>query len=126
MWRRLGVVVACIASVASTTVVAGLPGTADAAAPVHSAKSLDVVSAPLAVGSTAVVIGVDKNHALELDGIDPVTNLILWQRPYSASAVTPGVALVPAAIGDTVIDLVPVSKPSNPAVYVAGINAATG
>jgi len=126
MWRRLGVVVACIASVASTTVVAGLQGTADAAAPVHSAKSLDVVSAPLAVGSTAVVISVDKNHALELDGIDPVTNLILWQRPYSASAVTPGVALVPAAIGDTVIDLVPVSKPSNPAVYVAGINAATG
>jgi hypothetical protein len=126
MWRgRLGFAVAIVAFIASTTAVAGIQSTAEAA-PAHSAKSLDVVSAPIAVGSTAVVISVDRSHALHLDGIDPVTNSVLWQRPYSASAVTPGVALAPAAIGDTVIDLVPFSKPSNPAVYVAGIKASTG
>jgi hypothetical protein len=108
-------------------VVSGIQSTAEAEAEAtHSAKSLDVVSAPIAVGSTAVVISVDPSHTLHVDGIDPVTNSIMWQRPYSASAVTPGVALVPAAIGDTVIDLVPPLKASNPAVFVAGVDAATG
>ncbi len=121
----MGFVVAVIALIASTTAVAGIQSTAEAS-PAHSAKTLNVVSAPIAVGSAAVVISVDPRHVLHLDGIDPVADSVLWQRPYSASAVTPGVALAPAAIGDTVIDLVPLSKPSNPAVYVAGINAATG
>jgi hypothetical protein len=126
MWRgRVGFVVGTCALIASTTTAVGIQNSAEAAS-AHSSKSLDVVSAPIAVGSTAVVVSVDRSHTLHLNGIDPVTNSILWQRPYSASAVTPGVALAPAAIGDTVIDLVPLSKPSNPAVYVAGINAATG
>ena len=126
MWRgRFACVVACFALITSITLIAGIQSTAVAAS-THSAKSLDVVSTPIAVGSTAVIISVDRSHALHLDGIDPVTNSILWQRPYSTSAVTPGVALAPAAIGDTVLDLVPVSKPSNPAVYVAAIDATTG
>lgn len=126
MWRRrVGLVVAFFALTTSMTALAAIQSTAGAAS-THSAESLNVVSTPIAVGSTAVVISVDHSHYLHLDGIDPVTNSILWQRPYSTSAVTPGVALAPAAIGDTVLDLVPFSKPSNPAVYVAGVNAATG
>ena len=85
-----------------------------------------MVSAPIAVGSTAVVISVDRAHILHLDGIDPVTDSILWQLPYSASAITPGVALVPAAVGNTVIDVVPLGKPANPAAHIAGINGTTG
>ena len=126
MWKgRLGGVVACAAFMASTMVVGGTQGTAQAARD-QSAKSLDVVSTPIAVGSTAVVISVDRSRSLHLDGIDTVTDSISWQHPYSASAVTPGVPLAPAAIGDTVIDVVPFAQPSNPAVRVVGINAVTG
>lgn len=91
-----------------------------------SASTLDIVGGPIAVGSTAVVVSVDKKHLLHLDGVDPVTDNLVWQHPYSASAITPGVALTPAAAGSTVMDLVPAISPGNPAVLLAGVNAATG
>jgi hypothetical protein len=91
-----------------------------------SARSLDVIGGPIAVGTIAVVISVNSAHTLELSGVDPVGDTVLWQHPYSASLVTPGEYLSPAAAGDTVIDLAPATKPSNPLVTISGINATTG
>jgi hypothetical protein len=129
MKRRKQLLALLAAGVAAAAVLTAVPlGTqrSSGAAPARSAQSLDVVGGPVAVGSTAVVISVDKTHLLHLDGIDPVNESVLWQRPYSASAVTPGVALAPAAVGNTLIDVVPFSKPGNPAVRIVGINATTG
>jgi predicted aconitase with swiveling domain len=91
-----------------------------------SASTLDVVGGPIAVGTTAVVVSVDSRHILHLDGVDPVTNNLVWQHPYSASAITPDVALTPAAAGSTVADLVPAVSAGNPVVVLAGVNATTG
>ncbi len=91
-----------------------------------SASTLDVVGGPIAVGSTAVVVSVDTRHILHLDGVDPVTNNLVWQHPYSASAITPDVALTPAAAGSTVADLVPAVSAGSPVVMFAGVNATTG
>jgi hypothetical protein len=127
MWnRRLATLVVCGAASVASTMVTLSTQTSAGGAPARSAKSLDVVGGPIAVGSTAVVISVDRTRVLHLDGIDPVSDSVLWQRPYSASAVTPGAALAPAAVGNTVLDVVPVSKPSNPAVRIAGVDASTG
>jgi hypothetical protein len=74
----------------------------------------------------AVVVSLDQKHILHLDGVNPVNDSVLWQRPYSASAVTPGVPLTPAAAGATVADIVPAQNPTMPAVTINGINAETG
>jgi outer membrane protein assembly factor BamB len=93
---------------------------------VVSGRSLDVVGGPIGVGSTAVVVSVDRAHVLHLVGVDPVTNTVLWQHPYSASAITPGVPLTPAFVGNTVVDVAPASDPANPAVLIGAVNASTG
>ena len=73
-----------------------------------------------------MVVSLDRSHALHLDGVNPVTDTVLWQRPYAASAITPGIALTPAAAGATVADVVPVANSATPAVTVEGVNATTG
>ena len=123
---RLGLLVVCAAaSIASATVEIGTQGAVEGVTD-PSAKSLDVVGGPIAVGSTAVVVSVDRAHLLHLDGVDPVNDTIVWQHPYSASAVTPGVPLTPASVGSTVIDVAPAGKPADPAVMIAGVDAGTG
>jgi hypothetical protein len=104
--------------------VSSLAASGSAAGP--SASSLDVVGGPIAVGTTAVVISVSQAHTLVLSGVNPVSNTVLWQHPYSASLVTPGEYLSPAAAGNTVLDLAPAGKPSNPLITISGIDASTG
>jgi outer membrane protein assembly factor BamB len=104
--------------------IASLP--ASGSVPPASGQSLDVVGGPVAAGSDVVVVSVDRSHTLHLDGVNPVTDTVLWQRPYAASAITPGVALTPAAAGTTVADIVPSANSATPLVTVDGINAATG
>jgi outer membrane protein assembly factor BamB len=94
--------------------------------PSLSARSLDVVGGPIAAGPIAIVVSVDKTHVLHLDGVDPVDDTVVWQRPYAASAITPGVPLTPAAAESTVADIVPAENSAAPAVTVDGINATTG
>lgn len=91
-----------------------------------SARSLDIVGGTIAAGSVAMVVSVDHAHTLHLDAVDPQKDTVVWQRPYSASAITPGVALLPAAAGATVADIVPAKNLANPAVMLDGINASTG
>ncbi len=123
---RLGPLAVCVAlCLASTAVEIGAQSAVEGAAD-PSATSLDVVGGPIAVGSTAVVVSVDPAHTLHLDGVDPVSDTIVWQRPYSASAVTPGVVLTPASVGNTVLDVAPSGKPADPGVIVGGVNATTG
>jgi hypothetical protein len=93
---------------------------------VVSATSLEIVAGPVAAGDLAVVVAVDKKGTLSLDAVNPQSDSVEWSRPYSSSEVTPGVPLTPVVSGNTVIDVVPAGKPSDPMVKLAGLNAATG
>lgn len=85
-----------------------------------------IVSTPVGAGDSVVVITVDGSHSLQLVDFAPVTGAALWQQPYSASAVTPGVYLAPAVANGIVLDVAPAGKPTSPVVNISGINAATG
>ncbi len=127
IWNRRNGLFALSATVILVSLAGlGMEGRPAGAAAAASAGSLDVVGGPIAVGSIAVVISVNSAHDLLLSGVDPVSDIIVWQRPYSASDVTPGVALTPVAVGNTVIDLSPVGTAANPIVTISGIDAVTG
>jgi hypothetical protein len=121
---RLLIACATVVAAAISSLVVGVESQPAEAA--FSVGSLDVVGGPIAVGSTAVIISVNSDHDLFISDIDPVNDKVLWQRPYSASDVTPGVALAPVAIGNTVLDLSPADEPDNPIVRISGISATTG
>jgi len=115
---------ALLGLVPALVLIASLP--ANGSMPPASGRSLDVVGGPIAAGAVAVVVSVDRSHMLHLDGVNPVNDTVLWQRPYAASAITPGVALTPAAAGATVADIVPAENSATPLVMVEGVNATTG
>jgi outer membrane protein assembly factor BamB len=108
----------------AVVLIASLP--ASGSVPPTSGRSLDVVGGPVAAGPDVVVVSVDRSHTLHLDGLNPVTDTVLWQHPYAASAITPGIALTPAAAGTMVADIVPAANSAIPSVTVDGVNAATG
>ncbi len=72
------------------------------------------------------MITLSKSHALQLTDVDPVSGKVIWQHPYAASDVTPGEFLAPAVAGNTVLDVTPAGKATNPAVNISGIDATTG
>ncbi|HEX3795753.1 MAG TPA: hypothetical protein VHV57_14775 [Acidimicrobiales bacterium] len=121
-WVRL----LCAASIIPALCVL-IPAGSAGAATAHRLSSLHVVGGPVSAGKRAIVISVDSSRNLHLDGIDPVSGKVAWQRPYSAVGVTPGVPLYPDVIGTTVMDVAPPrGKPRSPLVGVSGINATTG
>jgi outer membrane protein assembly factor BamB len=115
---------ALLGLVPALVLIASLP--ANGATPSRSGRSLDVVGGPIVAGADVVVVSVDRSQTLHLDGVNPVTDAVLWQRPYAASATTPAIALTPAATGTTVADVVPAAHSATPSVTVDGVNAATG
>jgi hypothetical protein len=126
MDRRRLTVAGCLAMTSLFVLgVAGAGPSAGAATDV-SAQSLNVVAGPVAAGNLAIVISDDKRGALSLDAVNPATDTVAWSDPYSSSEVTPGVALTPVVSGNTVVDIVPAGKPSDPTVKLAGVNAITG
>jgi outer membrane protein assembly factor BamB len=123
--RGLGIVALVGVGVVSSSILLQPARPAGAALP-KSAASLHVVGGPVSVGNRAVVIYVNSARNLYLAGIDPVSDKVIWQYPYSATGVTPGVALTPSAIGNMVMDVSPAGTPKNPLVRLSGINAPTG
>jgi outer membrane protein assembly factor BamB len=122
----LAFIAACSAAIATPTFFE-IGVFADPAQAVNTTISgWHVVSAPVAAGHTAVVITVDGSHLLQLSDVDPVSGEKIWQVPYSASDVTPGVYLSPAVADGIVLDVAPARNPANPAVDLSGIDAATG
>lgn len=127
MWNlRTGLLALCATVIFASLSLGVGTGSQPVGAAASSEGSLDVVGGPIAVGSLAVVISVNSAHDLLISAIDPVSHAMVWQRPYSASDVTPGVALTPVAIGNTVLDIAPVGKPGNPIVTISGISGTTG
>jgi hypothetical protein len=61
-----------------------------------------------------------------LAALDPVSGHVVWQRPYSAVDVTPGVVLTPISVGNVVLDVSNTGKPKDELVLLSGINAETG
>ncbi len=103
-------------------------GTSDAATHALSVSTtpLEILGGLEAGEGTAVAITVDRARDLRLDGIAPDTGAVSWSRPYSASAIDPGIAPDPYVLDNVVVDLAPVHKPNDPLVDVYGINATTG
>jgi hypothetical protein len=123
---RLVLAAACAAAVFSSTAIGAGAFAATAQAADTALSSLDVVSAPVAAGNTAVVITLDESHSLQLTDVDPVSGTVMWRYPYSPSGVTPGVYLSPAVADGTVLDVAPTGKGANPNVTISGIDATTG
>jgi hypothetical protein len=92
----------------------------------QSASSLHVVSEPVVAGKVVVVVNLTPSHTLELSAVDPLTDTVVWQMPYSTSLITPGVWPDPGVSDGVVVDFDPVLGPSSAGVVVQGINASTG
>jgi hypothetical protein len=84
---------------------------------------LHVVGGPVAAEGDGLVIALDGSHHLQLAAIRPADGTVLWERPFSASGITVGVAFPPAVVGSTVLDLVPAGSAR---VKVEGLDVATG
>jgi outer membrane protein assembly factor BamB len=91
-----------------------------------SDSSLNVVGAPITADGQVLVLNTSSNRELELTAIDAASGAVRWQRPFSPSLITAGVAFGPTAIGSTVLDLIPAGAASDPSVIVEGINVADG
>jgi PQQ-like domain len=87
--------------------------------------TIDVVGSPVAAEGQVLVLNISGSHLLNLTAVNPATGVVSWERPFSASGITPGESFEPTVIGSTVIDLVP-DRAAEPAVTVEGIDVATG
>jgi outer membrane protein assembly factor BamB len=88
--------------------------------------SLHVVGSPVAADGTVAVLDVSPSRELQLSAVNPTSGEVIWNRPFSASEVTPGVAFGPTVLGDTVLELAPEAGSADPSVTVEGLNVATG
>jgi hypothetical protein len=84
------------------------------------------VGGPIGAEGAVVVLTVNKQGDLNLEGIAPNTSKVIWTRPYSESVITPGVPATLGIIGNTVLDLAPSAQVNDPIVNLLGINATTG
>ena len=89
-------------------------------------SALRLVGGPVASDGRLLVINVAASRLLQLSAINPVTETVVWQRPYSASGVTPGEPFPPLAFGDIAIDLTPIGGARSANVQVLGVDVATG
>ncbi len=89
-------------------------------------SSLHVVGSPVTAGRNVLVIDVTSSHQLELSAVDGSDGSIAWRRPFSASAITPGVAFEPVVLGHTALVLSPTGGASDMSVVVRGVDVATG
>ena len=88
--------------------------------------SLHVVATPVASGRTVVMLTVSHMEQLELTAVDAINGTVKWQRPFSVSEVTPGVGFGPALASGIVLEQSPAGSPTDAAIYLEGIEAATG
>ncbi len=89
-------------------------------------SSLRVLAGPVAASGRVLVVDVATSGYLELSAIDPATQQVAWQQPYSASDLAAGESFTPTAIGNVAIDLAPVGNPASGNVRIQGINVSTG
>jgi outer membrane protein assembly factor BamB len=111
--------------IAACVVAIGLVVTWPMAGP-WTDPSLKVVGGPVADGGTVLVLSAGPNRQIDLSAIQGSDGAVLWQRPFSPSLVTPGVAFSPTVVGQVALDLVPAGGPDDPAVTAVGIDVGTG
>ncbi|HEY7946293.1 MAG TPA: PQQ-binding-like beta-propeller repeat protein, partial [Acidimicrobiales bacterium] len=88
--------------------------------------SLDVVGSPVVSGRNVLVVDVTSRHQLELSAVDASDGSIAWRRPFSASAITPGVSFEPVVLGATALVLSPTGRATDMSVVVKGVDVSTG
>jgi PQQ-like domain len=111
------------------------PGNQKPADPQHSKSSsqrpvsmgsLRIIGGPVAADGRILVLDVTSSKQMELSAIDPTSETVSWQLPFSPSAIVAGVPFAPQVFGDLVIDLDPVSGSGSQSVSVEGVDIATG
>ena len=86
---------------------------------------LHVVGSPIAVDGEVLVLDVNANRQLELSAVNATDGAVVWNQPFSASEITPGVTFSPTVIGSTVLVLSPAGS-RDPNVKVEGVAVTTG
>ncbi len=120
-WRALGLALGL--STATALVVVPAAGAAQPGVPMGS---LRVLAGPVAANGRVLVVNVATSGYLQLSAINPATQRVAWQQPYSASDLAAGESFTPTAIGNIAIDLAPVGNPSSGNVRIQGVNISTG
>jgi hypothetical protein len=119
--RRRGPLLAVAAVVVVGLLVGGVIGFATGGAGSGwSDPALHVVGPPITAGGMVIALNVSPTRHLELTAVDPADGSLAWSRALSASAITPGVAFGPTAIGSTVLGLAPARNPQDPNVTLQG------
>jgi hypothetical protein len=94
--------------------------------PPISMSALHLVGGPVASDGRLLVINVTASRSLQLSAIDPATETVVWQRPYSASGITPGEPFPPSVFGDIAIDFSPTPDTTSVTGQILGIDIANG
>ncbi|MHB8330139.1 MAG: outer membrane protein assembly factor BamB family protein [Acidimicrobiales bacterium] len=89
-------------------------------------SDLHVVGGPTLAGGRVLVVGLAPDKTLTLEAVNPADGSVVWQVPFSASAVSSGVLLAPLVSGNVVLDLAPIAGPTSAVVAIEGIDIATG
>lgn len=108
---------------ATAALVGPVAGAATSGAPMGS---LRVLAGPIAASGRVLVVNVATSGYLQLSAINPSTERVAWQQPYSASDLAAGESFTPTAIGNIAIDLAPVGNPSSGTVRIQGVNISSG
>jgi hypothetical protein len=110
----------------SHTGISTAPNPAIIPHPAINMSALHLVGGPVASDGRLLVINVTASRSLELSAIDPATETVVWQRPFSASGITPGEPFPPSAFGDIAIDFSPTPDATSVTGQILGIDIATG
>jgi len=117
-------VASCLVMAAPLPLVA--QGTAQAGAAGWSRGGLTLASEPVLAGSELLVLDVGPQKELQLAAFDPRNGSPVWKLPSAVSGVTAGEAYGPAVIGSTALNMAPAGAATDPAVFLQGVDAATG
>lgn len=124
-WSRPLVVVGLVAALTLTATGSGA-ASARVALTSWTDTSLHVVAGPVAADGVAVVLVVDPNKTLHLEGVQS-NGHVAWSDPYNASYITAGEFLTPVVVDGVTIDLAPATKSTGSGLAtVKGIDVATG
>jgi hypothetical protein len=125
---RLSCLVGLIVLALASPLAAATAGGAERAAAgvAWTDRGVHVVGGPVAAGDHLLVLVVNANRSVWLEGIDPATGTVRWKLPEGFSEITGGVAAEPLAHDGIALALVPAGGTTSRYVRLEGVRVATG
>jgi hypothetical protein len=87
---------------------------------------MHILSGPVVSKGRLILITINSSKHLDLTAVNPSTNAVAWQMPFSASVITLGQPFEPVAVDGVAIDLYPKGAKNAAQVSIRGIDVATG